>query len=526
MGGGDVAEAGGDAAVEIGAETVVAVGRAAARLLAGGGGGFGDIEDQGQVRRRPGQGTQGGALGGIGALAVHLIGLGGVGEAVAEHGVAGGERGADGAGEVFGAGGEMQQHFGFGREILRAAEQDAAQEFGIGRAAGLAGFEHACAPGAQGGGEVAELGGFASALPALEGDERHGMVVGAARAVVKLPRRRGMRRRDAMRGGVMFGLAMLAAAQAAAAPVYGNLAGASLGANASLNGTVPFPADNAWNSDVSALPADPDSAALIAAIGAGTGLHPDFGAGYYAGSIIGIPYIVVSRAQAQVPIRITLYRTQSDPGPFPAPLTAPIEGMRQNGKPPVGDRHELVIDRDTNRIYEMWHGVAQAEAWQAASAALFHADSDDVRPTARPCWTSADAAGLPIFPGLVRYDEAASGLIAHALRFTVQTTRAAYVAPATHFASTQTAANLPPMGMRVRLKAGYAIPPGFSPIVRTILQALKTYGMIVADNGSDWFISGAPDARWNNADLVSQLGQVKGGDFEVVKLGQLVTSCP
>ena len=319
----------------------------------------------------------------------------------------------------------------------------------------------------------------------------------------------------------------LAAGPAQAASwVYGNMAGASLGPGASLNGAVPFPADNAWNTDISALPVDPNSDNLIASIGLQTGLHPDFGAGYYAGSIIGIPYVVVSSAQAEVPIDVTLYRTQSDRGPFPAPLNAPIEGMRKNGRPPSGDRHVLVIDRDTNQSYEMWESVPQATEWKASAAALFDLDSDTVRPTAKPCWTSADAAGLPIFPGLARYDEASTGVIPHALRFTVQNSRAAYVPPANHWASSSTSVNLPPMGMRVRLKASYVIPATFSKQVRTILQALKTYGMIVADNGSNWYISGAPDNRWNNNDLVGQLSQVTGSDFEVVQMSGLVTTCP
>jgi hypothetical protein len=308
--------------------------------------------------------------------------------------------------------------------------------------------------------------------------------------------------------------------------VYGNMAGADLGPGADMNRAVPFPADNAWNTDISAMPVDPNSANLIASIGLTTGLQPDFGAGYYAGSIIGIPYIVVSSAQAEVPITLGIYRKQSDPGPFPAPLNAPIEGMRQNGKPASGDRHVLVIDRDTNRSYEMWHSVPQASAWKAAVGALFDLDSDDVRPTAQPCWTSADAAGLPIFPGLARYDEASTGVIPHALRMTVQNSRAAYVAPANHWASNSTNVNLPPMGMRVRLKASYVIPASFSTEVKAVLQALKTYGAIVADNGSNWFISGAPDSRWNNSDLVGQLGTVTGSDFEVVQLGTVVTTCP
>jgi hypothetical protein len=323
-------------------------------------------------------------------------------------------------------------------------------------------------------------------------------------------------------------LLALSAATPALAQTYGNLTGASLGIGASLNGAVPFPADNAWNTDISTAPVDPNSDNLIASIGLTTGLHPDFGAGYYGGSIIGIPYVVVSNSQPLVPVTFKPYADQSDPGPYPIPPNAPIEGMRKNGKAPSGDRHVLVVDRDSNLIYEMWSSVPQnaGASWKAGSGAIFHADSDDVRPTAQPCWTSADAAGLPIFPGLARYDEVAAGLIPHALRFTVQNTRAAYVAPANHWASSNTDTNLPPMGMRVRLKASYVIPAGFSKQTKVILQALKTYGMFVADNGSNWFISGAPDSHWNNNKLVNELRTVTGSNFEVVQMGTIVTSCP
>lgn len=305
---------------------------------------------------------------------------------------------------------------------------------------------------------------------------------------------------------------------------YGSMAGASLGVGADLNGAVPFPADNAWNTDISQQPVDGNSGNLIASIGLSTGLHPDFGSGSYAGSVIGIPYVVVKGSQGLVPIAFTAYGDESDPGPYPVPLDAPVEGQTLNGLPFGGDRHVLVIDRDTNRLFEMWTSYPQeGGAWAAGSAAEFHLDSDTVRPTAQPGWTSADAAGLPIFPGLARYEEAHAGLIPHALRFTVQRSRAAYVPPANHSASNSTNPNLPPMGMRVRLNAGFTIPASFSPEVKAILSALKTYGMIVADNGSNWYISGAPDQRWNNDDLVSQLRQVSGSNFEVVQMVGLVT---
>jgi hypothetical protein len=225
-----------------------------------------------------------------------------------------------------------------------------------------------------------------------------------------------------------------------------------------------------------------------------------------------------------VPVTFTAYGSQSDPGPYPIPPDAPVEGEQQ-GKPGTGgDRHVIVIDRDSNRLYELYRAFPNGDgSWRADSGAVFHLDTNDVRPTARPGWTSADAAGLPIFPGLVRYDEAASGTIRHALRFTAQRTRRAYVAPATHWASSSTDPDLPPMGMRVRLKAGYAIPPHFSTETRAILQAMKTYGMLLADNGSNWYVSGAPDARWNNGRLVSELKQVKGANFEVVRMDAVAT---
>ena len=208
------------------------------------------------------------------------------------------------------------------------------------------------------------------------------------------------------------------------------------------------------------------------------------------------------------------------------PPTAPIEGYKPSGKKKFGgDRHVIVIDRDTNRMYEMYRAFPLKKmAWKCDAGALFHLDSDDVRPTQKPGWTSADAAGLPIFPGLARFDEATTGAIAHALRFTVAKSREAYVPPANHWASSDTDPNLPPMGMRVRLKASYVIPSSFSKESKAILQALKTYGMMVADNGSNWYISGAPSDGWNNTNnLVSELRQVQGSNFEVVKMVGIVT---
>jgi hypothetical protein len=304
---------------------------------------------------------------------------------------------------------------------------------------------------------------------------------------------------------------------------YGNFATASLGVNAALNGAIAFPADNAWNLDISAAPVDPGSDALIAGIGLATGLHPDFGAGLLGGAPIGIPYVVVAGTQARVAVLFTPYGDESDAGPYPVPASALVEG----GSAPsnTGDRHVLVIDRDANRLYELFGASSNADGtWNAASGAVFHLDSDAVRPSAQAGWTSADAAGLPIFPGLARYEEAAAGPggIRHALRFTVQRSRRAYVPPASHFASSNTSTSLAPMGMRVRLKASYAIPAGFSTETRALLTAMKTFGMIVADNGSNWFVSGAPDERWNNDALVNELRQVQGSNFEVVRMDGLV----
>lgn len=298
---------------------------------------------------------------------------------------------------------------------------------------------------------------------------------------------------------------------------YGSMASADLGVDADLHGAVPFPSDNAWNTDISGEQVDPNSDNLIASIGLTTGLHPDFGSGTYDKAIIGIPYVVVSDSQPYVPIKFTLYRHESDKGPYPVPPDAPIEGYKPDGRKFGGDRHVIVIDKDTNRLFEMYRSFPQSDdSWHAGSGAIFHLDSDKVRPTEKPGWTSADAAGLPIFPGLVRYDEASTGTIPHALRFTVSSTREAYVPPANHWASDSQDPNLPPMGMRVRLKASYVIPDSFSTESKAILNALKTYGMMVADNGSNWYISGAPDDHWDNDTLVSELRQVTGDNFEVV----------
>ncbi len=317
-----------------------------------------------------------------------------------------------------------------------------------------------------------------------------------------------------------------APAPAPVTPVYGSFTGAALGIGAATNGALAFPASNPWNTDISAAQVDPNSANIIASIGTATGLHPDFGAGLYNGGPIGIPYVTVAGTQSRVAIAFTAYGAESDPGPYPVPPDAPVEGGASNPSNSGGDRHVVVVDKDNNRLYELYTSFKNSNnSWNADAAALFHLDSNTVRPGGLDGWTSADAAGLPIFPGLVRYEEAARGPggIRHALRFTVQTSRRAYLPPATHFASNSTSANLPPMGMRVRLKASYVIPSTFSTEVRAILTAMKTYGMLMADNGSNWFVSGAPDERWNNDTLNEQLASVKGSDFEVVLMEGLVT---
>ena len=303
---------------------------------------------------------------------------------------------------------------------------------------------------------------------------------------------------------------------------YGDFSAAALGIGAALGGALAFPADNAWNLDGSGAPVDPNSDALIASIGLATGLHPDFGAGLYNGSAIGIPYVVVDAGQTKVALHWTAYGDESDPGPYPVPSTAPVEAAPDTG----GDRHVLVIDRDANRLYELYRAFRNSDgSWNADCGAVFDLANNAVRPTAQPGWTSADAAGLPIFPGLAKYEEAALGPggVRHALRFTVQRSRRAYVPPATHFASNSISTSLPPMGMRVRLKASYAIPASFGAETRALLIAMKTYGMLVADNGSNWYVSGAPDERWNNDALVRELAQVHGSDFEVVRMDAMVT---
>jgi hypothetical protein len=289
----------------------------------------------------------------------------------------------------------------------------------------------------------------------------------------------------------------------------------SLGRGASLNGFIPFPADNAWNQDVSSAPVDPNSTAIIDFIGDATPLHPDFGAGLYGGQTIGIPYIVVSGSPF-VNIKYTAYGSESDPGPMPVPKNAPIEGYP---KPGNGDRHVLVLDRDNCWLYELYSSYPQKNgSWDAASGAVWDLLNDEQRPYT---WTSADAAGLPVFAGLARYDEVASGEIQHALRFTLQSSETAFTPPASHWAGNSTNADAAPMGMRLRLQASYDI-SSFPPQAQVVLAALKKYGMIMADNGSSMYISGDPDNRWDNNDL-GTLKTVPASAFEVLLISPLYT---
>jgi len=284
-------------------------------------------------------------------------------------------------------------------------------------------------------------------------------------------------------------------------------------ASAQTIGSCPvLPANNIWNTAIDQMPVRPDSATLVNTIGAAKPLHPDFGSGLYDGGPIGIPYVLVAN-QARVPVRFT-YASESDPGPYPIPATAPIEG----GSNSTGDRHVLVVDQGGCMLYELWSAYPQSDgSWNAGSGAIFDLRSNQLRPDT---WTSADAAGLPVLPGLLRYDEVLVGEIKHAIRFTAPQTRNQYVWPARHYASSLTAAAYPPMGQRFRLRADFDVSK-FSAANQVILRALKKYGIILADNGSSWYLSGSPDSRWNNDDLHALAG-ITGSAFEAVDVSQLM----
>ena len=274
-----------------------------------------------------------------------------------------------------------------------------------------------------------------------------------------------------------------------------------------------FPADNVWNAPVDTLPVDANSDAYVATIGAADYVHADFGSGTWDGGPIGIPCVGVPGTQPEVAVTF-YYDDESDPGPYPIPPDAPIEG----GPDSDGDRHVLVVNRDNCTLYELFYAFPQPDgSWHADSGAVFDLNANALRPES---WTSADAAGLPILPGLVRYDEVVEGEIRHALRFTAPQTRRAYIWPARHYASQLTGEQYPPMGQRFRLRADFDI-SGFSPEVQVILRALKTYGMILADNGAAWFISGVPDERWDN-DVLHELHQISGSVFEAVDVSSLM----
>jgi hypothetical protein len=266
-----------------------------------------------------------------------------------------------------------------------------------------------------------------------------------------------------------------------------------------------FPSDNPWNTDISNYPVNANSAAYIATIGATTNLHPDFG----SDPSYGIPYNVVTSSQAKVPITFTAYGDESDPGPYPIPPNAKIEAG--------GDAHVLVVDQDACVLYEMFGAAKNTTGWNADSGAVFDLKSDALRPEG---WTSTDAAGLPVFAGLVRYDEVKAGAINHAIRFTTEPTQSAHIHPATHDASSSTNAAYPPMGLRVRLKQSYDI-SGYTGDALVILKAMKKYGMILADNGGDWFFQGDTNPGWNDTNL-NTLKNVPGSAFEAVETGPLI----
>lgn len=277
-------------------------------------------------------------------------------------------------------------------------------------------------------------------------------------------------------------------------------------AQPTVGGCPVFPANNIWNTPIDTLPVATNSTTLVNTIGASRGFHADFGSGLWDGGPIGIPFITVPGTQTRYPASF-LYADESDPGPYAVPLNAPIEGGSQSN----GDRHAMAIDTGNCVLYELYRAFPGANSWTGDSGAIFDLRSNALRPDT---WTSGDAAGLPIMPGLVTYEEVASGEIRHAIRFTVPQTRRAYVWPARHYASSLTGTQYPRMGERFRLKASYNIST-YPADVQVILRAMKKYGIILADNGSAWYISGKPDERWNNSNL-STLSGLLGSNFEAV----------
>ena len=287
----------------------------------------------------------------------------------------------------------------------------------------------------------------------------------------------------------------------------------TVGPGSSIADCPSFPNDNYWHADVSGLPRHPNSDAYVASIGAASGLKADFGSGLWDGGPIGIPFITVGASQTKVNVAFE-YADESDAGPYPIPANPPIEGGAESD----GDRHILVVDTSTCRLYELFSAYPANGGWTAGSGAIYDLRSNAMRPAG---WTSADAAGLPILPGLVRYEEIAQGVINHAIRITVPRTQKAYVWPARHLASSRTDTNLPPMGLWLRLRADFDV-SGYPRDAQIILQALKKYGAIVADNGSPWYMSGVPDERWNN-DVLQTLRRVPGSAFEAVDSTSLIS---
>ncbi len=283
------------------------------------------------------------------------------------------------------------------------------------------------------------------------------------------------------------------------------LAGNALGQQ-TIGTCAVLPANNIWNTPIETLQVLSNSGAMVNTIGASRGFHADFGAGTFNGGTIGIPFITVSGSQTRYPATF-LYADESDPGPYAVPLNAPIEG----GSNSTGDRHAIAVDTDNCVLYELYRAFPQSSSWNADAGAIFDLKSNALRPAT---WTSADAAGLPIVPGLVTYEEVQSGEIRHAIRFTVPQTRREYVWPARHYASSLTGTQYPRMGERFRLKASFNVST-YPSDVQVILRAMKKYGIILADNGSAWFISGKPDPRWND-DNLHTLGQLLGTNFEAV----------
>lgn len=310
-----------------------------------------------------------------------------------------------------------------------------------------------------------------------------------------------------MRSKLLIGLVLVCALLVAISVVTPETRGA---APEPIGGCPVLPSDNIWNTRVDRLPVHPRSQQFVAAIGATATLHPDFGAATYNGGPIGIPYVIVPQNQPLVPISFT-YASESDRGPYPIPPNPPIEG----GAASDGDRHVLIVQQGTCRLYEIFGAYPNNDGtWRGGSGAVFDLRSNALRPDT---WTSADAAGLPILPGLVRYEEVAAGEIRHAIRFTAPDTRSAHVWPARHDASDLTDLRYPPMGQRFRLRASVDLTP-FSPQTRVVLRAMQQYGMILADNGSPWFIGGVPHPSWDDDALVRELRLLHGSDFEAIEV--------